>query len=73
MKKNLVGKNEALKYTNQSKSAFSQSVRTGMITPFFEADSEYTSGKIRLYYVPDLIEYGKNKRVFTPKNKESDK
>lgn len=57
---NLVMQDEARQITEQSVSAFNQSVATGKIMPFVE----FESGKrtIRLYFRSDLERYRKNKR-----------
>lgn len=62
MDENLVGKKQATKLTEQSDTAFKQSLRLGHIVPFFEEKDAYGSAKTRLYYKEDLLEYKKNKR-----------
>lgn len=56
MEKNLVGKDEGAKITEQSKVGFSQSVKMGKIVPFFETNGS-TSSNIRLYLKSDLEYY----------------
>lgn len=73
MNKNLVGKEEAINYTNQSVKAFEQSVRTNKITPFFETKGSNTRSKIRLYSISELIAYGENKRKNRSKKKTPEK
>ena len=62
MNDNLVNQQEAIKITHQSKTAFSQSLTTGKIKPFFETEGKGPA-KVRLYLRSDLEEYAKNKRV----------
>lgn len=59
IKDNLVMQYEAREITNQSASAFNQSVATGQIKPFIEFGKVR---KTRLYLKADLEEYAKNKR-----------
>ncbi|WP_054955032.1 hypothetical protein [Paenibacillus dakarensis] len=56
---NLVMQDEARQITEQSVSAFNQSVTEGRIIPFAEFGS---ARKTRLYLRSDLEEYRKNKR-----------
>lgn len=56
---NLVMQSEARKITNQSVSAFNQSVATGQLKPFVEFGG---TRKTRLYLKSDVIEYAKNKK-----------
>lgn len=59
IKENLVIQDEARKITNQSVSAFNQSVQTGRIHPFVEFGE---ARKTRLYLRSELEEYAKNKK-----------
>lgn len=59
IEQNLVMQDEARSITDQSKSAFNQSVATGKIKPFVEFGE---ARKTRLYLRSDLEEYAKNKR-----------
>ena len=56
---NLIMQDEARAITDQSVSAFNQSVATGRIKPFVEFGGKR---KTRLYLKRDLEEYAKNKR-----------
>ncbi|MBC6301544.1 hypothetical protein [Listeria booriae] len=56
MAENLIIKNEAHKYTNQSEKAFTQSVQNGIIKPFFEKGEGRSM--VRLFLVKELEEYG---------------
>lgn len=56
---NLVMRDEAMQITEQSVSAFGQSVSTGKIIPFVEFGEKR---KTRLYLRSDLEEYKKHKR-----------
>lgn len=59
IKDNIVMQEEAKVITEQSVSAFNQSVATGRIEPFVEFGD---ARKIRLYLKSDLEEYAKNKK-----------
>lgn len=57
---NLMLRDEAIKITDQSMSAFGQSVSTGKIKPFVEFGNKR---KTRLYLKSDLEKYRKNKKI----------
>ena len=57
MEDNLFGRDSACQITDQSPRAFTQSVATNKIIPFFE------SQRVKLYLKSDLEFYAKNKRV----------
>lgn len=61
LKENLVGKEQAILITDQSMTAFNQSVKRGLIEPFYEIEGS-TRTKIRLYLKSDLETYKANKR-----------
>ncbi|MBC1604497.1 hypothetical protein HCJ39_07200 [Listeria rocourtiae] len=74
MAENLVIKNEASKYTNQTDKAFTQSVQNGNIKPFFEQGSGRSM--VRLFLIKDLEAYGaqvatRRERLNMPKNEEN--
>ncbi|EOH8808526.1 MULTISPECIES: hypothetical protein [Enterococcus] len=56
---NLVSKREALKITGQSPQAFQQSVRTNMISPFYESKEGFGSSIVRLYLKSEIEAYAK--------------
>lgn len=62
LKENLLTKSDAVKITNQSINAFNQSIKTGMIKPFYESDGS-TASKVRLYLKSDLESYRDRKRT----------
>lgn len=61
IKENLLTKVEASKITGQSIGAFNQSVKMGMIKPFFESEGS-TSSKVRLYLKSDMEAYRDRKQ-----------
>lgn len=60
IEENLVMQDEARALTEQSVSAFNQSVQSGKIKAFVEFGE---SRKTRLYLRSEVEEYGRNKRV----------
>ena len=61
MENNLLKKQDAMKITEQTATAFQQSEQTGKIKPFFETDGKGPA-KIKLYLKSDMEEYARNKR-----------
>lgn len=59
IQENLIMQDEARKITNQSVSAFNQSVATGRIEPFVEFGEKR---KTRLYLRADIEEYARTKK-----------
>ncbi|MBE6173687.1 helix-turn-helix domain-containing protein [Enterococcus mundtii] len=55
-KKNLLTRQQAAKITGQSYTAFSQTIKTGKIKPFFEFGDSGPS-VVRLYLKSDIEEY----------------
>ncbi|HFE9852547.1 hypothetical protein [Enterococcus faecalis] len=63
LRENIVDKQGAAKITEQTINAFAQSVKLGLVKPFFEIkhdDGERPT--VRLYHIDDLKEYAKNKK-----------
>ncbi|MGL9969177.1 hypothetical protein [Enterococcus sp. DIV1420a] len=58
---NLVTKEVGAKITGQTTNAFSQSVKLGLIAPFYETEGKGPA-KVKLYLRCELEEYAKNKR-----------
>ena len=54
---NLIRASEAIEITGQSKSAFTQSVREGYLTPFYSNGSNGGFGTINLYLKSDVEDY----------------
>ncbi|OTN84042.1 hypothetical protein A5819_003592 [Enterococcus sp. 7E2_DIV0204] len=61
-----VDKTEGAKITGQSQGGFDQSVKLGLIIPFFEIKHGQRA-TIRLYHIEDLKEYAKTKRQINKK------
>lgn len=55
---NLVTKQEAMKITGQSLTAFNQSISSKQLTPFLERGEG--TGKVRLYLRSDVEKYSKS-------------
>ena len=61
MNDNLVSKQEAYAITGQSMEGFSQSVKLGLVKPFYESEGAGRA-KTRLYLKSDLEKYRDSKR-----------
>lgn len=57
IEENLLTPREAMEITNQTRSAFNQSVANGHLKPYISKDT------VRLYLKSDVEEYAKNKRM----------
>ncbi|MEK4907370.1 hypothetical protein [Niallia sp. FSL M8-0099] len=57
IEENLLTPREAMQVTNQSRSAFNQSVANGLLKPYISKDT------VRLYLKSDVEEYARNKRI----------
>lgn len=63
LKKNLLPMEEARKITGQSVSAFTQSVATGKLIPYYQTTNESGRVQNKLFLKSDLEEYRKSKRT----------
>ena len=65
---NLLTRSEARSYTDQSYTAIGQSIRNGLLFPFFSKGDG--PGKVNLFLKKQTIEYGENKRKNVPRKPE---
>ncbi|GCF92485.1 hypothetical protein NRIC_03760 [Enterococcus florum] len=61
MENDLLTKSQAMEITGQSPNAFAQSLKSGKVSPFYEAEGT-KADKVRLYLREDIETYAKNKR-----------
>nr|WP_216696338.1 hypothetical protein [Enterococcus innesii] len=68
---NLLTKREAIKITKQSAETFQQSVRTGMIRPFYESKEGKGPAIVRLYLKSEVETYAKQLDVRRKKERQN--